>query len=269
MPSEVPAVASSVRILETLAAEWPAAVSPGRLVSELGLNRSTCYNILGTLQSMGWAANMGDRAGWTLGPRLLSLTGVNTTLSAVVVQDALNELSRELALVVFAAERDGSGGYIVTAKGERRTGVRVTIGIGDRFPFSAPAIMQAFEAWAPFDQFEGRVRRHSLQKFTEHTVTDLDELKKVFARVRRIGYSQSLREYDLAQGAVATPVFDGRGRVNLVLTTIAFSSELNENTVAEFGARLRDGAERLMQRIGGTRPALADDVEDDLETTPA
>ena len=123
--------------------------------------------------------------------------------------------------------------------------------------------MQAFEAWAPFDQFEGRVRRYSLQKFTEHTITDLDELKKVFARVRQVGYSQSLGEYDLAQGAVATPVFDGRARVNLVLTALAFSSELNTNTVAGFGTRLRDGAERLMKRIGGIRPALAHDVEDD------
>lgn len=269
MPSEVPAVAASVRILEMLAAEWPAAVSPGRLVNDLRLNRSTCYNILGTLQSMGWAANMGDRAGWTVGPRLLSLTGVNTTLSAVIVQDVLDELSRELGLVVFAAERDGSGGYIVTAKGERRSGVRVTVGIGDRFEFSAPALMQAFEAWAPFEQFEERVRRFSLEKFTEYTVTDLGEMKQVLATVRRNGYSESIRQYDLAQGAVAAPVFDGRGRVNLVIATLAFSSELNEDTVAEFGARLRDGADRVMQRVGGRRPAVADDAAGDLDATPA
>jgi DNA-binding IclR family transcriptional regulator len=269
LPSEVPAVAAAIRILEMLATEWPAAVSPGRLVNELRLNRSTCYNILGTLQSMGWAANMGDRAGWSLGPRLLSLTGVNSTLSAVVVQDVLHELSRELGLVVFAAERDGAGGYIVTAKGERRSGIRVTVGVGDRFVFSAPALMQAFEAWGPFEQFEGRVRRYSLQKFTERTVTDLGEIRKILATVRRKGYSQSLGEYDLAQGAVATPVFDGRGRVNLVLATLAFSSELNEQTVEQFGERLRDGADRVMQRIGGTRPPAQSNVTDDLEATSA
>jgi IclR family acetate operon transcriptional repressor len=261
LPNEVPAVAASVRILEMLAAEWPAAVSPGHLVSELRLNRSTCYNILGTLQTMGWAANMGDRAGWTLGPSLLSLTGVNTTLSAVVVQDVLDDLSRELGLVVFAAERDGSGGYVVTAKGERRSGVRVTVGIGDRFAFSAPALMQAFEAWTPFEEFERKLRKFPLQKFTEYTVTDLDELKETLREVRRNGYSQSLQQYDLAQGGVATPVFDARGRLNLVLTSLAFSSELNQETVDHFGSRLREGADRLMHRLGGSRPGFEEDLK--------
>lgn len=266
MTNEVPAVAASVRILETLAAEWPSAVSPGRLVTELQLNRSTCYNILGTLQGMGWAANMGDRAGWTLGPRLLSLTGVNSTLSAVVVQDVLDELSRELGVVVCAAERDGSGGYIIIAKGERRTGVRVTVGVGDRFPFSAPALMQAFEAWTPVDQFERLLRKHSIERFTEHTVTDLEGMTKVLSRVRAQGYSTSVRQYDLAQGAVATPVFDSRGRVNLVFMALAFSSELNEETADPFGEALREGADRVMRRIGGVRP---DDLTGDLRATPA
>jgi IclR family acetate operon transcriptional repressor len=269
MANEVPAVAASVRILEMLAAEWPSAVSPGRMVSELRLNRSTCYNILGTLQGMGWAANMGDRAGWTLGPRLLSLTGVNSTLSAVVVQDVLDELSRELGVVVCAAERDGAGGYIVTAKGERRSGVRVTVGIGDRFPFSAPALMQAFEAWTPEEQFDRLARKHSLERFTDFTVTDLDGMKEVLRSVRALGYSKSLKQYDLAQGAVATPVFDGRGRVNLVFMALAFSSELNEETADPFGEALREGADQVMSRIGGIRPDANGNIPGHLQATPA
>jgi IclR family acetate operon transcriptional repressor len=269
MANEVPAVAASVRILEMLAAGWPSAVSPGRMVSELQLNRSTCYNILGTLQAMGWAANMGDRAGWTLGPRLLSLTGVNSTLSAVVVQDVLDELSRDLGVVVCAVERDGSGGYIVTAKAERRTGVRVTAGVGDRFPFSAPALMYAFEAWTPEDQMERQVRRHSLEAFTEFTVTELPEMKQVLRDVRARGYSKSIRQYDLAQGAVATPVFDGRGRVNLVFLALAFSSELNEETADPFGLALREGADRVMRRIGGIRPGADDGLTGDVQATSA
>jgi IclR family acetate operon transcriptional repressor len=269
MANEVPAVAASVRILEMLAAEWPSAVSPGRMVGELELNRSTCYNILGTLQGMGWAANMGDRAGWTLGPRLLSLTGANSTLSAVVVQDVLDELSRDLGVVVCAAERDGAGGYIVTAKAERRTGVRVTVGVGDRFPFGAPALMQAFEAWTPEDQVERLLSKRSIDAFTEHTVTDVDGIKEVLRGVRARGYSKSLRQYDLAQGAVATPVFDGRGRVNLVLMALAFSSELNEETADAFGSALRDGADRVMRRIGGARPGADGDLAGDLQATPA
>jgi DNA-binding IclR family transcriptional regulator len=254
MASDVPAVSAAVRILERLAAEWPTAVSPGRLVTELGLNRSTCYNILATLQRSGWAASMGERAGWTLGPRLLTLTGVSHGLVATVVQDEIDDLSRELGFVVFAVEQDGSGGYTVIAKADRQSGVRVTVGVGDRFPFSAPALMQAFHAWRDPDEFDRMVRRRGVQRFTDSTVTDPDELRKVLEKVRRDGYSRSVQQFDLAQGAAATAIFDGSARPSLVVCTLAFSSELHADNVEEVGSLLRTAAERVTRRIGGAFP---------------
>ena len=261
MPVDVPAVSASVRILELLAAEWPAAVSPGTLVTELKLNRSTCYNILATLQRAGWATSLGDRAGWTLGPRLLTLTGVSKGIVAAVVQEEIGALSHALGLVVFAVERDGSGGYTVVAVAERRAGVRVTAGVGDHFPFSAPAIMQAFEAWTPRPELDRLIQRHGLEQFTEFTVTDPDALQAVLAQVRRDGFSCSVRQFDLAQGGAAAAVFDGRGRPSLVLCSLGFSSELNEHNAAEVGALLRDGAQRLTERIGGVSPKQPDGAE--------
>lgn len=259
MPGEVPAVNASVRILEMLAEDWPRPVSPSRLVSGLGLNRSTCYNILGTLQGLGWAVNLGDRSGWTLGPRLLSLTGVSQSLSAAVVQDELDEFSRDLGLVVFVAERDGSGGYTVTAKAERQSGVRVTVGVGDQFPFSVPALMQAFEAWTPEDELQRLLQQHGLERFTEHTVTRFEDLRATLEQVRRDRFSSSIRQYDLAQGGVASPVFDAQGRVRVVLCTLAFSSELNKRTARAIGLRLSATADRITERVGGVRPARHED----------
>src|SRR5690606_7541116 len=132
---KVPAVASAVRVIERLAAEWPGAVTPRQLVDELQLNRSTCYHILSTLQSAGWVRSLSDRGGWTLGPRLLTLTGVSRAVALRVMQDEIEDLSRRLGFVVFIAERDGSGGYVVVAKAERRRGVRVTVSVGEYFEF--------------------------------------------------------------------------------------------------------------------------------------
>lgn len=261
MPVDVPAVTASVRILERLAAEWPRPISPGHLVTELQLNRSTCYNILATLQRAGWAASLGERAGWTLGPRLLALTGVSHGLVLDIVQEEIDALSRSLGFVVFAVEADGSGGYTVVAQAEGRSGVRITAGVGDRFPFSAPAIMQAFEAWTPDTELAGRIARHGLQKYTEFTVTEPDELRAVLARVRRDGFSRSVRQFNLGQGGAAAPVFDSRGRVAMVLCTLAFSSDLNEHTVEDVGKRLRETAMRITERIGGVHPETAEDLE--------
>jgi len=254
MSKDVPAVSTAVRILERLGADWPATMSPGRLVRDLELNRSTCYNILATLQRSGWAATVGGRAGWTLGPRLLVLAGASQTLITKVVQEEIDELSRQLGFVVFAAERDGSGGYTVVIKADHQNGVRVTVGIGDRFPFSAPALMQAFHAWTDPDEFEHMLDRQPLERFTKHTVTDATELRKVLAEVRRDGFSRSILQFDMGQGATAAAIFDANCRPSFALCTLAFSSHLNESNVEAVGTQIKAAAERVTRRSGGQLP---------------
>lgn len=255
MANDVPAVSSAVRIIERLAAEWPTPVAPKTLVAELGLNRSTCYNILATLQRSGWVTSAGDRAGWTLGPKLLTITGVTDDMTAAIAQQEIDELARRLGFVVFVAEPDGSGGYVVTVKAERQMGVRVTVGVGEDFPFSAPAIMQAYLAWQSPERVDELVDRHGLKQFTKYTVTDRDELHKVLAAVRERGYSTSIQQYDMAQSGVAAPIFDRRGQVSRVVCSLAFFTELHSDNVTRIGSLVRDCADRITARTGGRHPS--------------
>ena len=268
MANDVPAVAAAVRIIEQLAAESPHAVSPGALAGDLGINRSTCYNILATLQRFGWVTSLGARAGWTLGPGLLAITGVSNESTRAVIQEELDVACRKLGYVAFTAQQDGSGGYTVTAVSDPRRGVRVIVDVGDRFPFSAPALMQSFYAFGPLDAFRQASRGRVIEQFTEHTVTGIDELAEVFARVRRQGYATSLGEFNLAQGAVAAPVFDAKAEVSMAVGTLAFSSQLDEFNVDETGRTLCDAAERITRRTGGQfpPPSTADGPDGVAET---
>jgi IclR family acetate operon transcriptional repressor len=252
--SDVPAVSSAVRILERLAAEWPRPVAPKDLIGELGLNRSTCYNILATLQRAGWVTSNGDRSGWMLGPKLLTLTGVTDAMANAVAQQEIDELARRLGFVVFVAEPDGAGGYVVTVKAERQLGVRVTVGVGEGFPFSAPALMQAFHAWAPSRDVDDLVDRLGLKQFTPHTIVDRVDLHEALAATRTRGYSTSIQQYDMAQSGVAAPVFDKRGQVVRVVCSLAFFTELHEDNAARIGAQVSACAERITARTGGRRP---------------
>jgi IclR family acetate operon transcriptional repressor len=254
MAGEVPAVAAAVRIIERLAEGWPGSVPTGVLVSELQLNRSSCYNILSTLQARGWVTNRGDRSGWSLGSRLLHLTGASDTDVAEIATEEITALSRELGFVVFIAERRGPAGYGVLSTAERGSGVRVTVSRGDTFAFSAPALMQAFHAWTPPDDFDRLVERYGLTKFTRRTISDRRGLRAALERVRERGYSTSLQQYHMAQGGVAAPIFDSSGQVRWVVCSLAFATELNDSTVTAVGERVRDCAERITSRSGGVFP---------------
>ncbi|BBC30846.1 hypothetical protein SGFS_021400 [Streptomyces graminofaciens] len=245
-------MSAAVRILERLAAELPRAVSPTVLVNELELNRSTCYNILATLQQAGWANKLEARGGWTLGPGLLALTGVSDDSVTAVVQEEIDRLSHRLGYVVFAAKQDGSGGYTVIATADPRRGVRVVVDVGDRFPFSAPALMQAMYAHRPFGDFLATARSKVIEKFTEHTAVDVDVLERIFSEVRRRGFSTSVRQFNLAQSGAAAPVFDRDGKPHLVVATLAFSSELDESNIASVGQLISTTAGRITDRTGGT-----------------
>jgi len=247
-------VTAAVRVLERLAAEWPDAMMPRSLIDELEMNRSTCYNILSTLQSVGWVRSVGDRAGWTLGPRLLMLTGVSSTMALRVIQDEIEELSRRLGFVVFVAERDGSGGYVVVAKAERRLGIRVTVGVGDYFEFSAPALMNAFYAWESQKTFDAAAERYQIKAFTPNTLTEPDDLHAELTSTRLRGYSVSLQQFDLAQGGVAAPAFDRHGEVSCIVATLAFASDLNYANVAEVGELVAACAANITRHLGGRYP---------------
>ena len=224
-------------------------------MNELGLNRSTCYNILATLQRAGWVTSTGERSGWMLGPKLLTLTGVPDDRTVAIAQQEIDELARRLGFVVFIAEPDGAGGYVVTVKAERQMGVRVTVGVGEGFPFSAPAIMQAFLSWTPWEKVEELVDRHGLKQFTEHTVTDRAELRQALATIRETGYSTSIQQYDMAQSGVAAPIFDRRGQVTRVVTSLAFFTELHADNVSRIGAQVSACADRITARTGGRHPS--------------
>lgn len=263
MASDVPAVTAAMRILESLVAAAPNAVSPGQLVTDHQLNRSTCYNILAALQRGGWATNKGDRAGWTLGPRLLALISGSGDLVLTLVQEELDRLSGDLGFVAMLTERGPAGDHVVVAKGERRAGVRVTVGVGDTFPFSAPALMQATCAWLPEAEVDGLIATHGLLRFTPKTVTDAAEVRTLLNSVRERGYSMSLRgQFNLNQGAVAAPVFDHQGRVDRVVAILAFPSDLREDNSDEVGSAVRACADRITARTGGVRPDAVDAAEE-------
>ncbi|MGH3164495.1 MAG: IclR family transcriptional regulator [Trebonia sp.] len=254
LSTDVPAVSAAVRILERLAQAWPEAVTPGTLVSELRLNRSTCYNIVGTLQQAGWVSSREGRPGWTLGPRLLTITGVPDNVRLDVAQEEIEALSAELKFVVFLTVRQPGAGHYVLAVAERSSGVRITVSVGDTFPFSAPALMQASLAWSEQAEADRMLDTEPIIAFTGKTITGRDDLHEAFGKVRTAGFAESIQQYNMAQSGVAAPVFDARGAIRYVVCSLAFSSELDETNVAAVGGAIRRCAEAITLRTGGVLP---------------
>ncbi|ODU06884.1 MAG: hypothetical protein ABS81_03585 [Pseudonocardia sp. SCN 72-86] len=232
--ADVPAVDTAVRLTERISREWPNAITAGVLVEELGLNRSTCYSILRTLERAGWAATRGDGRGWWPGPRLLGLADDRREdATAALVLPELDELSRTFGQLAFAARRDGDG-WTVLARSLPPRGARLTVDVGDTVAAS-PALVDVDLAWsAPQDGAEA-ARRTRTRGFSE-------------ARDPRTGLN-----------AVCAPVLDHRGRVAMVLCVYGQPSALTDQALRSTGARVRDAGRRLGERLQA-RSALGNDL---------
>lgn len=255
MTEKVPSVWAATRILERLAADWPHPVAPSALTSELGLNRSTCYNILGTLQRAGWVSTSGERGAYSLGPSMLRLTGVTPNVLVTVVQEEINALTGRTGLSVYAAQAEPTGEYVVIAAAEPDGPIHVAARVGARLEFSAPALLAAFAAWLPAEQVQKLIAQHGLTKFTEYSTVDRARLAEEFDATRKLGYSRSVRQYNLSQTAVAAPVFDRRSHPILAICALGFASDLDDGDLAAAGAATSAAADRITDRIGGRRPA--------------
>jgi IclR family acetate operon transcriptional repressor len=251
----VPAVASAVRIVERLAIDWPSTVLPATLVRDLDLNRSTCYNILATLRRMGWVASVGDRAGYTLGPRLIGLSGIAPAAVTAVAEEEISALARRVGLSAYAAERDATGGYVVAVTAVPDTDLHVVVRPGAKLEFSAPALLEAFAAWMPVDRVQKLVEKHGLTRFTEYSTTDVAAFFAGLEDVRRNGYSQSLRKFNLSQAAVASPVFDDKGQPVLAICVLGFATDFDESSIGGIGEQARATADLITARIGGANPS--------------
>lgn len=254
MGADVPAVSAAIRIIQALS-RHPDGVAPGTLIADLNINRSTCYNIMGTMEQAGWVVRLRGRPGWTLGPGLLLITGVSNQVRDAISQDEIEQLSAQLGFVVFVASAEPGGGYRALAVADRGSGVRVTVSVGDTFPFSAPALMQAFLSWGGDDKAVEIMEERGLVQFTNRTVTDVRTQLGMLAKSRRHGYSQSLDQYQVGQGGVAAPIFDSTGSVHSAVCALAFSSQLNVNNVQNVGRAVSECAQSITARTGGVPPA--------------
>jgi DNA-binding IclR family transcriptional regulator len=145
--------------------------------------------------------------------------------------EELAETTGELAACFV--EEDGDAVYIYGVEGERS--VRTDLSVGNRSEPHCTASGKAIMAHLSDEQIEQAIR-DGLQRKTEHTITDPDELRDELARIRERGYAYSMEESVEGLRAVAAPiVLDDRivGSISLAGPASRFVGERFETEIPD------------------------------------
>lgn len=249
----VQALDRGLALLEILAEE------DGLTLSELSrrsdVSASTAHRILLTLESRAYVQHDMERGIWLVG------VGAFKTGSAFLRNRRVASMGRATmhALMEASGETvnlgiEDNGEVVFISQVESHDTLRAFFRAGSRGAMHASGVGKALLAEFP----EHRVRQicalRRLERFTEHTITDLGELLRELAQSRRNGWALDDEERSLGMRCVAAPIFNEHGEAIAGVSVSGPTVRVTPRKLDDYGPMVRRAADEITRSIGGRPP---------------
>ncbi len=244
---------SSIQVIERMMgllaalARHPAPVNLKQLANETELHPSTAHRILGVMVDNRLVDRI-EPGTYRLGIRLLELGSlVKSRIS--VRQEALphmQQLHQELKETINLSVRHNDEVVYIERTADSHSMMRVVQIIGTRAPLHITAVGKIFLAADKRELSEDYIRRTGLPRFTEHTLTDPERLKRELDQIRREGYAFDNEEAEKGVSCIGAGIFNDEGRLVAGLSVSAPSDRLKR----DWAAQVREVADNISRAIG-------------------
>ena len=215
MPKEdadfVTALARGLTVLQVFDASRPE-MTLAEIATAAQLAPATARRSLHTFQALGYIRSSGKR--FVLTPKVLDLSA--SFLSSMnlqqVAQQHLQDASDQTGDSASVAVLDGwEVVYIASVPAKRA--VRLTAGIGTRYPAYATSMGRTLLAFASEEHRREVLAASRLVKLTSRTEINPEALWAIFARAKEDGYASVEDELDYGVVSVAVPLLAPSGSV--------------------------------------------------------
>lgn len=207
----------------------PEGLTPIALADRVGLPRSTCYRIVGSL-CQERLMRLAPSGKLHIGAGLISIAATVRRELRHEAAPYLKKLSLELHETVELVVLDGEEALFTDQYVPQRS-LRVVAEVGDRFPLYCTACGKALLAELPREEAE-RLMPARIEPLTSHTIVDRDVLLAEIEVARVKGIAFDHQEHTLGVSAVGAAVRDAGGSMAAI-------------TVAMPAARLQGQEERI------------------------
>ncbi|HEX4108554.1 MAG TPA: IclR family transcriptional regulator [Solirubrobacteraceae bacterium] len=252
-PYRVPAVNRAMAVLRALEQRGP--LTLGELITQTGLNRSTCFYLLRTLCEEGVIERDADGHAFRLGIGLVELgAAASEQLTYLgVAKRCLAELLEEMNATFVFYRRVSEEHIVLVDKLERPSRVRITVPLGAQLAIQGGSFGRCFLAHDP-PELVDRLLASGLPARTARSVTDPDAFRAELPEVRRRGWAVDHEGFALGISTIAAPLFGPGGEILLALAAVTITSLLDEATTKDWGARLRAACDRIAGTLAQASP---------------
>jgi IclR family acetate operon transcriptional repressor len=260
--AKVPAVAAAIAILKYLETQDRVPCGLTRIAQQVGLYKSTCYDILQALEAEGFVVREPATRGYLLGSALVGL-GAKAVADPVYVQIALQHLivvSKQVQASCGVVQRLGEDEIQIVGQIDGPANPHLHVDVGQRFPLAlGRATAMPFLTWGSETERRSLFERFGDQDLFADFGHDWDRFEAHIAQVRAQGYA-TLRGFQSNLGTdafaiVAAPIFDRAGRVALVANVAPLGYRAAPERLPAYGPCLMEATGRITRAIGGQFPA--------------
>ncbi|TAJ97831.1 MAG: IclR family transcriptional regulator [Reyranella sp.] len=239
----VGAVVSAVRILRLLA-KTTGAIRGSRIAKELGLNISTCFNILQTLAAENLVRYDPETKRYRLGFGLLDLASSNAIMGGDLsdIRLAMQEVSdaHDVTMSLWRRVSEIRMLLIMATSSARQT--RVHMAIGQRLPLLVGSTGRAMAAMLALGKDE---IRHYFNEIRWIRPLNFETYYQEVLIGRERGWTLDTGDFVNGLHSISAAVTDERGAPLLVCTATLFSGQYSDERGEQIGRALVEMARRV------------------------
>jgi DNA-binding IclR family transcriptional regulator len=207
----VRSIVRAAAVIESLASGGK---GPSEIAAELGISKGTVFDLLKTLESVGFARQDLTNNRYFLGPALIriSANGASHMDFVEITKPHLQRLSDDTGEVTHLGQRNGFKALYLHRCTSQRVLRMLNLAslVGERSPLHCTSIGKVFMAYMSDEEFSAYVKLDR-KKYTKHTIMDVQQLEAERVNVREQGYALNIGEFEEGVSSIAVPLrlFDG------------------------------------------------------------
>lgn len=247
----IEALHRGLRILEVFSEETPK-LTLAEIVEAVGLDKSTAFRFVYTLQTLGYLERDPDSKRYRPGLKVLKLgfTALNSLDVAQLARPYLKELSEKTGEATNMAMRDGAEIVYVVRISPMQL-VHINLHVGSRLPAHCTSMGKALLAGFSREKVRGLLGEGPFEALTPKTITDLDALMVELDQANQQGYAITDEELVIGARSLAAPLRQTDGDAVAAINVCVSSARLARDEMEErFAEAVVETAQRISLALG-------------------
>ncbi|AOY77943.1 Pectin degradation repressor protein KdgR [Clostridium formicaceticum] len=245
----IKSILRGLSVIEVLGKEKELGVT--ELGDALGLNKSTVFSIIKTLEFAGYLYKNPKTGKYKLSLKLYSIgrEAFNHLDIIEVIKPYLEKLSNKYQETIHLVAADRRE-VVYIDKIESNQSVRICSKVGERLPMHCTGVGKAILAYQSDKEIEEYIREKGLTAYTKNTITEPESFRQELKNVVKNGYSLDNEEVEEGLFCIAAPIYNFDKEIVYAISVSGPKFRMTEDKVKNIVKDVKNTCREISQKLG-------------------